>query len=227
MILNAILLKRANRRMVLLPAILAGFLALANSDLVCQAADDVATTPEARAQFIRDFRRTGLNTAPGDAMMLRILVRTHGSKRGVEVGAATGYGAINMGIAFEANGGTLETIDIDPNMVRASRENIRRMGLEKTVSVIEGDALKVLPALEGTYDFVFLDAVKRDYLRYFQALEPRLKPGALIVADNVIQSAAAMRDFLGFLENHPDYEMVTIRADDEKHDGMAIIYKLR
>lgn len=191
------------------------------------AEDPIATTPEARAKFIEEFRRSGLNTTPGDATMLRILVRAHGSKRGVEVGTATGYGAINMGLAFEANGGTLETVDIDPNMVKVARENIRRMGLEKTITIIEGDALKVLPNLEGDYDFVFLDALKQDYLKYFHALEPKLKVGSVIVADNVIKSANAMRDFLDLVGQSPDYEMVIIRASEEKGDGMAIIYKLR
>lgn len=191
------------------------------------AAEPVAVTPEAREQFIRDFRRSGLNTTPGDAMMLRILVRAHGSKHGVEVGTATGFGAINMGLAFEANGGQLETVDIDPDMVRTARENLRKVGLETTVKVIEGDALKVLPTLEGRYDFVFIDALKQDYLKYFQALEPKLEPGAVIVADNVIKSAAAMRDFLDLMASSPNYEMVTIRASEEKGDGMAIIYKLR
>jgi predicted O-methyltransferase YrrM len=188
---------------------------------------DVAVTPEARARFIREFHRIGLNTTPGDALMLRILARANGAQHGVEVGTATGYGAINMGLAFEANGGVLETIDIDPRMVRVARENIRKMGLEKTVKVIEGDALKVLPALQGTYDFVFIDAVKRDYLKYFRAIEPKLEPGAVIVADNVIKFRAPMRDFLDYVAGNPNYEMVTIRASMEKGDGMAVIYKLR
>ncbi|RME96039.1 MAG: methyltransferase domain-containing protein [Verrucomicrobia bacterium] len=193
-----------------------------------QAAEEtIARTPEAREKFIREFKRIGLNTTPGDAMMLRILVRASGAKRGVEVGSATGYGAINMGVAFEANGGTLETIDIDPKMVRAARRNVHLMGLDRTVKVIEGDALEVLPKLEGIYDFVFIDALKRDYLKYFKAIEPKLRTGAVIVADNVIRFADDMRDFLDYVGNSPDYEMVTIRASEEKHDGMAIIYKLR
>lgn len=180
-----------------------------------------------REKYLREFRRTGLNTTPGDAMMLRILVGSAKCKRGVEVGSATGYGAMNMGIAFERNGGQLITVDIDPEMVRKTRENLAKMGLEKTVSAVEGDALKVLPKLEGEFDFVFLDALKRDYLKYFQMLSPKLKKGAVIVADNVIQSAGEMRDFLAFFENNPDYDSVTIRASMEKNDGMLIAYKLK
>jgi predicted O-methyltransferase YrrM len=186
-----------------------------------------ALTPEAREESLKNFRRIGLNTAPGDAMFLRILVGASGAKRGIEVGSATGYGAMHMGIAFERNGGRLWTIDIDPEMVRASRANLQKIGLEKTVTVIEGDALKVLPTLPGQYDFVFIDALKRDYLKYFQAISPKLKPGALVVADNVIRSANEMRDFLDSMENNKDFEKVTIRASMEKNDGMAVYLKLR
>jgi predicted O-methyltransferase YrrM len=180
-----------------------------------------------REAFLQNFKRIGLNTTPGDAMTLRILVQVRNAQRGVEVGSATGFGAMNMGIAFERTGGRLETIDIDPDMVRTCRDNLKKTGLEKTVTVIEGDALKVLPKLEGEYDFVFIDAVKRDYMKYFQAIEPKLKPGAVIVADNVIQSARAMQDFLDFMANSPDYEGVIIRASEDKRDGMAIYYKIR
>ena len=189
--------------------------------------DSKGKTDAFREQFIKDFRRTGLNTTPGDAMMLRILVQARGAKRGIEVGSATGYGAINMGVGFERTGGHLTTIDIDPGMVKACRENIRKMGLAKTVTVVEGDALKVLPKIEGKVDFLFIDALKRDYFKYFKAVEARLTVGAVIVADNAIQSAGQMRDFLDFMEKSPDYEMVIIRASMEKRDGMAVCYKVR
>ncbi|MHC4705146.1 MAG: O-methyltransferase [Planctomycetota bacterium] len=159
--------------------------------------------------------------------MLRILVASAGCKRGVEVGSATGFGAINMGIAFERNGGHLYTLEIDPETVKACRKNIEKMGLENTVTCIEGDALKTLPKLEGQFDFVFLDAVKSDYLKYLKIIEPHLRPGAIVVGDNVIRSARAMKDFLDYMQNSPDYETVIIRASDEKKDGMSISYKIR
>ncbi|MBN2473070.1 MAG: class I SAM-dependent methyltransferase [Pirellulales bacterium] len=182
---------------------------------------------QSRDEFIKNFRRIGLNTTPGDAMFLRIMVESSGAKRGIEVGTATGYGAMLMGRGFERTGGQLVTVDIDSRMVEAARENIQKMKLEKTVTVIEGDALQVLPKLEGEYDFLFLDALKSDYLKYFRAVEGKLKPGAVIVADNVIKSANAMRDFLQAVEQDKDYLTVTIMASQLKGDGMTVIYKLR
>jgi predicted O-methyltransferase YrrM len=192
-----------------------------------RAAEEAPVSEEAREQFIREFKRIGLNTTPGDAMLLRILVQASGAKRGIEVGSATGYGALQMGVGFERNGGRLITIDIDPEMVRQCRANLKKAGLEKTVTVVEGDALKVLPALEGEFDFVFIDAVKRDYLKYLRAIEPKLKPGAVVVADNVIQFAREMQDYLDHVERGGAYETVIVRASMEKNDGMAISYKKR
>jgi predicted O-methyltransferase YrrM len=190
------------------------------------AADMPYRSPEGREKFLEEFRRTGLNSTPGDAMTLRILVQSSRAKRGVEVGTFTGYGAIQMGIAFERTGGELITVEIDSDAARKAKENVAAVGLEKVVKVVEGDALKVLPELEGEFDFVFIDAHKPDYLKYFKALEPKLKPGAVVVADNVIKSATAMRDYIELMETSPDWESVTVRASEEKGDGMMISYRV-
>lgn len=181
----------------------------------------------ARQVFIESFPRIGLNSAPGDAAMLRILVEASGAKRGVEVGTATGYGAVVMGMGFERTGGKLITVDIDANMVQTTRENLQKVGLEDVVTVVQGDALEVLPSLEGPFDFVYLDAVKSDYLKYLRALEPKLEVGAVIVADNVIRSARAMPDFFEAVNSSPNYISTTIRADDSKRDGMLVMYKVK
>ena len=78
------------------------------------------------------------------------------------MGGNVGYGAINMGIGFERTGGQLYSVEIDPRNVRTARRNLEAVALSKTVTVIEGDALKVLPALEGEIDFIFLNALKED-----------------------------------------------------------------
>ncbi len=195
--------------------------------LVVYSGQQNKTSDEFRRQFIKNFQRTRLNTTVGDAMMLRILIESMKAKRGIEVGSASGFGAINMGVSFQRTGGHLYTLEIDPEMVKQCRDNLRKVGLEKTVTCIEGDALKTLPTLKGKYDFVFIDAVKRDYFKYFKLIEPKLKPGAVIVGDNVIRSERAMKDFLDYMQESPDYDTVIIRASMEKNDGMSISYKIR
>jgi hypothetical protein len=95
------------------------------------------------------------------------------------------------------------------------------------VTCIEGDALKTLHDIEGPVDFVFIDAVKSDYMKYLKILEPKLARNAVIVGDNVIRSARAMKDFLDYIQNSPDYDTVIIRASMEKNDGMSVSYKIR
>ncbi len=182
---------------------------------------------EFRNRFIQSFDRSGMDTTPSDAMMLRILVESRKAKRGVEVGSFHGFGAINMGIGFERTGGHLYTLELDPGRANQVRENLKQVGLEKTVTCITGDARKTLAKLAGKFDFVFLDAAKDQYFDYLKLIEPKLTPGAVVVADNVIKLARPMQDFLDYIQNSPDYETVIIRASLEKHDGMLIGYKIR
>ncbi len=189
--------------------------------------DEARKTRAERLQLLKDWKHQGLDTTEGDASLLRILVAAAGAKRGVEVGSFKGFGAINMGMSFERNGGRLTTLEIDPDTADQCRENIKKAGLQETVNVVTGDALKTLPELEGEFDFVFLDAKKQDYLKYLKAIEPRLKAGTLLVADNTIRSAKAMQDFLDYLNESTEYDAATIRASIEKNDGMTVAVKLR
>ena len=192
------------------------------------AGEDKAPDPssiEFRSKFITDFKHTIMDTSDDDAMFLRICVDATRAKRGIEVGTYKAFGAMNMGIAFERRGGHLYTVEINPRNAALSRANLKAVALDKSVTVIEGDALKVLPKLEGTYDFIFIDALKRDYFRYLKDVEGKLLPGSLITADNTIGSARAMPDFLGHL-NGTGYDAVTIRASMAKNDGMTMAYKI-
>jgi len=204
-----------------------GITAIAGCATTLVAGEPVPASDEYRKAFLEKFRRTGLSTTPADGMMLRILIESRGAKRGVEVGAAAGFGAINMGIAFERTGGHLYSLEIDPQRVETTRQNLRKVALDRTVTVIEGDALQTLPALTGEFDFVFIDAVKRDYFRYLKLIEPKLKPGAVIVADNVIAYESSMKDFLDYLQTSPNYDTVIIRASMDKGDGISVSYKIR
>jgi len=176
-----------------------------------------------RQKVIDNIRKIGMSTPAADTMLLRMLIQSRKAQRGIEVGTAVGFGSVNMGIGFERTGGHLYGVEISEKMVAESRANIKKAGLEKSVTIIEGDALKVLPKMEGKYDFVFIDAVKRDYFKYFKAVEDKLLPGAVVVGHNAIASGKAMRDWLDYMKNHPDWEMVILKATR----GMAVCYKVR
>jgi predicted O-methyltransferase YrrM len=185
-----------------------------------------AAPAESRKEFLAKFPWTGACTTPGDAMLLRILIESRRARYVVEVGGNVGYGAIHMGIGLERTGGRLHSIEIEPRNAQASRKNLAAVGLDGIVKVIEGDALKVLPTLDGGIDLLFIDALKRDYLKYFRAVESKLAPGATIVADNVIAYAAEMRDFLEFMQGSAAYDSVILRASEQKNDGMLVAYRI-
>ena len=201
--------------------------ALVSCAMSASAQEPNKSSDEFRKAFLEKFQRSGLSTTPGDAMMLRILIESMNAKRGVEVGVAAGFGAINMGIGFERTGGHLYSLEIDAKRAEDSRQNVAKVGLEKTVTVMLGDALKVIPKLKGEFDFIFIDANKPDYMKYLKAIEPKLKRGAVVVAENVIKSGKAMPDFLNYVQTRPNYDTVIIRASEEKGDGMSISYKIR
>jgi predicted O-methyltransferase YrrM len=185
----------------------------------------IADLQQFRAEFIRNFQRIAKNTTPGDAGFLRILIESSQAKRGLEIGTATGYGAMVMGLGFERNGGRLTSIDNNREMIATARANICEMQLQEVVNFVEGTALEVISGLQDQFDFVFIDALKEEYLAYFRAIEPKLAARAIVVADNVIKHAAAMPDFLEAVPNDPKYQSVIIQASSEKGDGMMVIYK--
>ena len=212
------------KRRILLSAMLCSML---TSAAYIQAETDeqkaAAAKAVARQQVIDNIRKINMSTPAADTLLLRILIQSNKAQRGIEVGTAVGFGSVNMGIGFERTGGHLYGVEISEKMVAETRENIKKADLEETVTIIHGDALKVLPGLEGKYDFMFIDALKSDYLKYFKAVEDKLVPGAIVVGHNAIASGKAMQDWLDYMKESPDWEMVLVKATR----GMAVCYKVR
>ena len=102
----------------------------------------------------------------------------------LEVGTNVGYSAIRMARHLKP-GQKLTCIEISEEMARTARVNFEKAGLQGYIEVIVGDALFVLPTLAGSFDMVFLDAVKVDYLAYLKSVERLLHAGSVVVADNV------------------------------------------
>jgi len=159
-----------------------------------------------------------------DGRFLRVMVVSSGAKRAVEIGAADGYSAIWIGLGLRETGGRLTTIEYDPARARGAAENIRRAGLADIVTVVPGDAFQEIPKLTGAVDFVFLDAWKRDYRRFFDLMLPRLEPHGLFLAHNVVNKQTEMRDFLDVIHNDPRLFTSIVKPGDE---GMAITVKIR
>jgi caffeoyl-CoA O-methyltransferase len=159
-----------------------------------------------------------------DGRFLRVMIVSTGAKRVLEIGGAFGYSAIWMGLGLRETGGHLTTIEYDPARAKAAAENVRKAGLSDVVTVVPGDAFAQIPKLAGPFDFVFLDAWKRDYKRFLDLMLPRLQPRGLFVAHNVVNKEAEMRDFLDAIRTDPRLATTIIRPSEE---GISVTVKVR
>jgi len=155
---------------------------------------------------------------------LRILVSSSRSQNALEIGAASGYSAIWIGLGLRETAGHLTTIEYNAGRAREAADNVERAGLSDVVTVVAGDAFQEIPKLEGTFDFVFLDAWKKDYRRFFDLVTPRLDRGGLFLAHNVVNKRSEMPDFLAAIESSPAFETVIVAPSGE---GVSISYKRR
>jgi predicted O-methyltransferase YrrM len=215
------------------PLVAAAALALAL--LVCVSLSSASQpTPQARrplltpelTRLLADIRRADtdlLAVSEEDGRFLRLMVTTSLATRALEIGGASGYSAIWIGLGLRQTGGTLTTIEYDPGRARTLAANIARAGLSDIVTVVAGDAFAAVPTLRGPFDFVFLDAWKRDYKRFFDLVLPRLVPHGLFLAHNVVNKQAEMKDFLAAIQGN-DAVMTTIVSPSG--EGMSVSLKL-
>lgn len=183
-----------------------------------------AQGPE-QAKILADIKAkdTGqLAVSEEDGRFLRLMIASSGSRRALEIGGASGYSAIWMGMALRETGGTLVTVEYDPARAKELAANVKRAGLSDVVRVVSGDAFQQIPKITGTFDFVFLDAWKRDYKRFFDLVYPRLDKGGLFVAHNVVNKRDEMGDFLDAVQKHPSLWTTIVSPSGE---GMSVSLK--
>jgi len=149
-------------------------------------------------------------------------VRRFKVKNVLEVGTLVGYSAILIASNLP-QGGRVVTIEVEPKSARLAEENIKRAGLADRVELLIGDALTVIPRIDGKFDMIFLDAAKNEYLRYLKLVEDRLDRGGAVFADNVRMPAHEMRDYLDYVRNSGEYRSEYV---DVGYDGIEISTKL-
>jgi caffeoyl-CoA O-methyltransferase len=183
-------------------------------------------TPELQTllQQVKSADTDQLAVSEEDGRFLRVMIATSGATRVLEIGGAYGYSAIWMGLGLRQTGGRLTTIEFDPTRAKTAADNIRTAGLSDIVTVVPGDAFTVIPTLAGEFDFVFLDAWKRDYKHFLDVMLPRLRPHGLFLAHNVVNKQNEMRDFLAAIKNDARLLTTIVTPSGE---GMSVSYKVR
>jgi predicted O-methyltransferase YrrM len=166
---------------------------------------------------------------PVKGKILAEIVKKTRPKRVLEVGALYGYSAILMAKNSPA-GVEILSVEKSPEHVRIATKNIKRANMEVNIKMVEGDGTTELRKLSGTFDLVFLDAEKTEYLAYLKAAEKNLHKGSVIVADNVGIFKDQMQDYLEYVRNKGPYKSRTVETflefSDTTKDAMEISEKL-
>jgi predicted O-methyltransferase YrrM len=140
----------------------------------------------------------------------------------LEIGTLIGYSAILMGKELEETA-EIVTIEIHRDEAELAGKNIVRANIPAKVKIIVGDALQVIPTLEGPFDFAFIDAEKTEYFQYLKLVEDKLLKGAVVFADNAGVFADQMVDYLDYVRNSGKYNSRYIRVGE---DGVERSIKL-
>ena len=131
----------------------------------------------------------------------------------LEIGGSRGYSTIWLAAGARHLGGRVLSLEADPRKIEAWRRNIADAGLEEWAELVEGDAHETLATIDDVFDLVFLDAEKEDYEQLFQAARPKVEPGALFVADNVLSHADPLAQYSAARQADPTLESVTLPLD--------------
>jgi caffeoyl-CoA O-methyltransferase len=165
-----------------------------------------------------------------EARLLALLVAVSGARRILEIGTFSGYSAVAMAEALPP-GGHLTTLELVPEHAAKAREHVLMAGLEERIAIVEGPALDSLTGLAGPFDLAFIDADKAAYPAYYDAVLAIMRPGGLVVADNVLRSGrildatsvdagtASVREFNDRAASDPRVEVVLLTV----RDGISLI----
>jgi caffeoyl-CoA O-methyltransferase len=187
---------------------------------------------------LADAQIQNISVSSSQGKLLHVLAQACGASRILEIGTLAGYSTIWMARALPADGRLL-TIEYNPDHAKIAAENIERAGLSPVVEIRVGRALEILPRLQKEkmppFDMVFIDADKVPYDQYFQWAVKLSRPGALIIADNVIRQGKVLepntsddnvrgaRRFLKLLAGTKEVSATVLQTIGAKgHDGLAL-----
>jgi caffeoyl-CoA O-methyltransferase len=160
--------------------------------------------------------------------LLFLLARATQAHRILELGTATGYSAIYLARGCEPQNGQVVTLESDPQMATRAQANCTGAGLADRVEVRQGDALALMEGMAGPFDFIFLDIDKESYLPALDRSHRLLKPGGLLVADNV--GFAGAQDFNREIFRRPEWRVVPLLcflpAHSPERDGLSLAVKV-
>jgi predicted O-methyltransferase YrrM len=151
--------------------------------------------------------------APTTGRFLFCLVAANAGCEVLEVGGSRGYSTIWLAAGARILGGRVVSLERDPVKCEAWHRNIEDAGLEEWAELVEGDAHASLPTIEDGFDVVFLDAEKDDYEQLFLLARPKLDPGGVVVADNVLSHVETLGSYSAARQRDGSLVSVTVPLD--------------
>lgn len=150
----------------------------------------------------RHMRATYLPVSRSQGQMLYLLARAVNARRIVEFGTSFGVSTLYMAAALKDNGGGVVVgSELDPSKHARAEEHLREAGLEAFADIRLGDALETLPSVEAPVDMVLLDGWKDSYLPVLKLLQPKLRPRAIVLADNIFRFKRALRPYVEYVQS--------------------------
>jgi caffeoyl-CoA O-methyltransferase len=167
---------------------------------------------EERERGVPQERRSR-SVAPTTGRFLFALVAPQAGCEVLEIGGSRGYSAIWLAAGARMLGGRVLSLENDPPKCEDWRRNIVEAGLGDWAELVPGDAHETLPTIEDVFDVAFIDAEKDDYEALFRLARPKLEPGGLVVADNVLSHEDTLGAYSRARQSDPDLESVTVPLD--------------
>lgn len=159
------------------------------------------------------------NVPAADGRLLRILTEAVNAKHVVEIGTSTGLSGMWLALALQKTGGKLTTFEYDPKRAATARKHFQQAGVDKIITIVEGDAHQNISRLKEPIDVVFIDADKEGYVDYLNKLLPLVRPGGLLLAHNVDMIA----EYMKAVNSKPELDTVVYTTGG----GMAVTLKKR
>lgn len=138
--------------------------------------------------------------------LLKVLIHLKKPSNILEVGTAVGYSSILMASHMPKDC-RITTIEKYEKRIPIARENFRRAGYEDRITLIEGDAIEIMKKLSGTYDIIFMDAAKGQYIHFLEDVMRLLAPGGMLISDNVLQEGDIIESKFGVVRRNRTIHM--------------------
>ncbi len=178
--------------------------------------------------------RPRMASGPLQGQLLRMIARMLRPRRVLEIGTYSGYSALSLAAGME-DGSELITFEVNDEQEDFTRPWLEHAPYPPAIRFIVGDVFALLPAMQGDFDLAFIDANKREYLRYYELVLPRLRPGGFLLADNTLwdghvtdpaynkdPQTRAIREFNDFVAADPRVRQLILPL----RDGLSLIEKL-